>query len=159
MNRSLCLVMLILLGGTLVVTGCGGGGTVPTVPVSGTVTYQGQPVVGAQVAFVAEGAPRAATGRTDEQGSYQLTTFRENDGAVVGNHTVTISMPDERFSGEEMDASDPGEAYGAAMTAAAGGPQAGMRGGIPARYGDPRGSGLTAEVTADGPHEINFQLQ
>lgn len=159
MNRSACWTMLALLFGSLMVMGCGERSPMPTVPVSGTVTYDGQPVAGAEVVFMTEGAPRAAGGRTDAQGMYRLMTFKENDGAIVGTHTVTISKSEEDLSG--MDAASPDADYGAAMAAvASGGPSTtGMRGGIPAKYGDPKTSDLTAVVTDDGPKVIDFELE
>jgi hypothetical protein len=37
-----------------------------------------------------QGAPRAAVGKTDAAGNFQLTTFETNDGAVPGMHEVTV---------------------------------------------------------------------
>jgi hypothetical protein len=58
--------------------------------VRGTVTYRGKPLAGASVTFMAQGAPRAAVGKTDEAGNFQLTTFEPGDGAVPGTHSVTV---------------------------------------------------------------------
>jgi hypothetical protein len=70
--------------------GCNQSAAPPTYPVRGTVTYQGKPLTGAAVAFMADGASRVATGKTDDTGSFQLTTFQENDGAVPGSHVITV---------------------------------------------------------------------
>jgi hypothetical protein len=65
-------------------------------PVHGTVTLDGQPLSGANVMF----APRArgdevnagkpAFGQLQPDGSYVLGTYDDEDGAVVGEHSVTI---------------------------------------------------------------------
>jgi hypothetical protein len=39
---------------------------------------------------MATGAPRVASGKTDEQGNFQLTTFEPNDGAIAGMNQVTV---------------------------------------------------------------------
>jgi hypothetical protein len=69
--------------------GCGSGHP-PTTHVTGTVTYRGKPVDAANVMFQCKtGRPAETT--TDSAGHFTLTTFREGDGAVVGDHTVVIS--------------------------------------------------------------------
>jgi hypothetical protein len=85
MKRSVfCLVSLALL----VVAGCGGPGPVP---VSGTVTYQGQPLADVNVTFLGpEGL--VATGTTDAQGQFsKLDSNRGGEGAVPGEYRVTIT--------------------------------------------------------------------
>ncbi|MCX7411795.1 MAG: carboxypeptidase-like regulatory domain-containing protein [Planctomycetales bacterium] len=76
----------------LFVAGCGGEVVKhpPLGKVKGTVTYKGTPVSGAVVSFMMERAPRGATGTTDANGNYKLTTFDTNDGAFVGTHKVTV---------------------------------------------------------------------
>jgi predicted small lipoprotein YifL len=140
-----------------VITGCGP--TNPaTVPVSGVVTYQGEPVVGAQVSFMAEGAARAASGQTDAQGKFQLSTYGTNDGAVVGSHTVTIAKAtDESIGGAGMSPDDPDGGYAAAMAQAS--QQATTKSALPEKYGNPKESGLTAAVTQAGPNDFTFALE
>ncbi len=59
---------------------------------SGTVTFDGKPVDGATVTFIpTEGKIQPATGRTDAQGKYSLTTFRSGDGAQPGAYQVTVT--------------------------------------------------------------------
>jgi hypothetical protein len=67
--------------------GCGGPATVP---VTGTVTLDGEPVDGASVMFVAEGEGRPASGTTDGSGNFTLTTFTGGDGALPGSYKVTV---------------------------------------------------------------------
>lgn len=88
---------------TVSILGCGESVETPdTFPVSGAVTYNGDPVVGARVAFQAEGAPRVAEGVTNAEGKFQLTTFELNDGAVPGEHKITVT----KVEGESQPAGD-----------------------------------------------------
>jgi hypothetical protein len=157
---------LLLLVCAALVWGCGGSDRPDTVPVSGKVTYQGNPVQGAQVVFRAkEGGARNASGMTDPQGEYELTTFDTGDGAALGTHVVTITKAaSSTGGGETMDAQDPSAAYHDAMAAAAKGmpaqgPAVGAEGGIPAKYADPAKSGLERTVTKEGPNEFDFELE
>ena len=66
-------------------------------PVHGTVTIDGRPVSQAKVMFApVENAENAvnpgkpAFGLLREDGSYKLTTYENDDGAVVGKHWVTL---------------------------------------------------------------------
>src|SRR5207253_6972041 len=54
---------------------CQRGGVSGTVPVSGKVTYKGQPVAQATVTFIGEGEARTAVAITDARGVYQLKTL------------------------------------------------------------------------------------
>ena len=72
----------------LLSAGCGGA---RPVPVQGVVTFDGSPLADAAVRFISqEPGGRDATGFTDEQGAFQLTTFRQNDGALPGLYKVTV---------------------------------------------------------------------
>lgn len=93
-----------LLGiGTLLGAGCGGGSDDPTTAaVSGKVTRGGQPVSGGTVMFSprasadkkAPGKPAASVVGTD--GTFTLTTYAKNDGAVIGKHQVTYTPAPDR---------------------------------------------------------------
>ena len=78
-------------------SGCGGE---KVVPVSGTVTHNGQPVPGLVVSFVPQAVTEAgvSTGGTDDNGKYELTVHKTGSkGAVVGTHKVWVSRPREPF--------------------------------------------------------------
>lgn len=77
-----------LLGGLLfLLAGCGGQ---RFGDVTGKVTLDGEPLVGATVEFSpAGGSP--AYGVTDEQGRYKLLFSSEQGGAPVGEHRVRIT--------------------------------------------------------------------
>ena len=88
----------------LAVPGCGQGGRSADqpalVPVSGTVTLDGEPAPGVGVMFFPVGATRGATcyANTDQAGRYELLAGgAEQKGAPVGEYKVTCSkyvMPD-----------------------------------------------------------------
>jgi hypothetical protein len=70
-------------------------------PVKGRVMFNGKPVKEAQVTFAP--APRtagdkepgkAATGFTNNDGVFVLSTYKAYDGALIGMHHVTISLDD-----------------------------------------------------------------
>tara|TARA_R110002095_G_scaffold1315_1_gene6971 strand:- start:418 stop:843 length:426 start_codon:yes stop_codon:yes gene_type:complete len=117
-----------------------------TFPVTGTVTSDGQPLQEATVVFRSTGAePRTAIGRTDARGNFVLRTFEDGDGAVRGQQKVSITKTEtEKIpAGINLDEVD----FQPKVTSL-----------IPKKYGSPETSGLTAEVTADGPNEFTFKL-
>lgn len=64
--------------------------------VTGVVTRGGQPVAGVTVLFQPVAGGRASAGVTDSTGRYTLRFTEVADGAMVGDHTVTLSVdPDE----------------------------------------------------------------
>ena len=72
-----------------VITGCSKSGLVQ---VEGIVVLDNQPVPEATVLFIPEGGTgQPAQGMTDENGKFQLTTFKENDGALPGDYKVTVT--------------------------------------------------------------------
>jgi hypothetical protein len=89
--RRLRIVLLLL---SAVVAGCGEGGP-QIAPVSGRVTLDGRPLASADVSFQPDEAQRASAGRTDADGRYQLMYKRGEPGALVGEHTVRISVSRE----------------------------------------------------------------
>src|SRR5690349_2430461 len=64
--RASCLAAAILLAG------CGGA---RTSPVEGRVLVDGKPVAGASIQFVPQGKGRDATGETDKDGQFVMSTF------------------------------------------------------------------------------------
>jgi hypothetical protein len=83
----------------LVLAGCGGGGP-KIVPVSGTVTIDGQPLTYGHVQVIPTGW-RPASGRLDGNGRFTLTTTVANDGCAVGTHPVAI-LAGESLTPETM---------------------------------------------------------
>jgi hypothetical protein len=110
LSRSV--LVLSAITGTLLAAlpGCGGG-EFKTAPVTGKVTYQGQPVTAGSLTFapVASGekalAGRPGTGAVKSDGTYTLSTHKEGDGAVVGPHRVSYSPPPAENKTIEVDGS------------------------------------------------------
>lgn len=106
---------------------------VPTFPVSGTIMDGKKPLVNATVVFHPVsglgGDAVRPRGRTDEQGQFTLTTYDGNDGAPVGEYTITV------------------EQY------LAGRPDEGPRNRLPAKYAKHETSGLRATIQA-APNEL-----
>lgn len=81
-------IVLLVVGAA---AGCNGEtGHDKTAPVSGRVTYAGEPVPQGQIMFYPADGRRMAIGVIDASGNYELTTFDPQDGAVLGKHTVVV---------------------------------------------------------------------
>ncbi len=81
----------------VLIAGCGKGGQ-QVAPVHGIVTLDGRPLFNADVRFQPEDSPRPSVGRTDKEGRYELMYKRGEPGAVVGKHTVEITVSHELVS-------------------------------------------------------------
>jgi len=117
-----------------------------TFPAAGIVTFDGKPLPEATVVFQSTGGePQAAVGRTDENGEFQLRTFTDGDGAIAGEHKVTVvcSRTEGPPDGANLD-----EANVVIQEVSL----------IPERYADPAKSGLTASVTPGQENKFTFHL-
>jgi hypothetical protein len=88
--NSLVLASLVLL----TCWGCGSdngqfAGT--TIPVKGKVSFKGKPLSGGEIVFEPDSAGREAHGEIKSDGSFELTTFKQGDGAVPGTHRVAVT--------------------------------------------------------------------
>jgi hypothetical protein len=136
------LALGIVVGVSTGFAGCGGGPSdaPETVAAKGTVTVDGTPMGKLSVAFIPANG-KLATGETDDQGNFTLTTNQPGDGAVVGRYSVAISRI------EEPTEAMPGmEGYKKPEPP----PFANM-------YTDAKTSGLTATVDKD-PSKNNFKF-
>lgn len=68
------------------------------VPVTGTVTLDGQPLAGAQVSFEGEDK-RTAIGTTDSAGHYRLMYDSEKAGTTPGQKIVRITQANVEVEG------------------------------------------------------------
>ncbi len=150
-QRFFSVGLLVML---LVPFGCSS--QISVVPVTGTVEYNGEPVVGAAVTFVPEEG-KSASGITDSSGKFTLTTNEDGDGAIPGNHTVTVlalaaPMPsdDEEGSVEVNEVMEPMEDDDGEITESTV---------IPQKYADPSTSGLTATIEPSGDNDIKLTLE
>jgi hypothetical protein len=110
-SLSACLALILVIA--TAIAGCSRT-NYELAPVDGTVTIDGRPLTNARIMFapVAKGgaieAGKPAVGRLGADGSFTLTTYRDNDGAVVGEHWVTIirTAPNPEGGGKNI-AGDP----------------------------------------------------
>ena len=73
----------------LITAGCNDSGLVQ---IEGLVTLDGEPLQSATVTFMrSDGKGRPAAGVTNEEGFFELSSFRQNDGLPPGEYGVTIS--------------------------------------------------------------------
>ena len=149
MKRLRVGAMVAMVGVGSMLVGCNPrpAGRPATAPVTGVVRFDGEAVAGATVSFQADGGGRSATGITDAQGRYQLSTFARGDGAVPGSYKVIVmkySMPDDTSGGQGEYVPPQGPAP----------PPKHL---LPEKYAAAKTSGLDATV-ADGPNTLDFDL-
>jgi len=96
--RNFSLIAVALSATVLIaITGCGGG---DFAPVSGTVTYDGEPVAKLRLVFSPKpiGENYAvgpySQGVTDENGKFSLITRYKDTGAFIGAHQVAFEYSD-----------------------------------------------------------------
>ncbi|MEK6257568.1 MAG: carboxypeptidase-like regulatory domain-containing protein [Planctomycetota bacterium] len=151
--------MIALLIGLSMFLGCGGQPAGPkTAKVTGVVTYKAQPVIGATVTFTAPKAPRTGVGVTNDKGAFTIGTFGADDGAVLGDHVVTVAK--RPASTEQMKPEDymkkmsggPGDAAKPAI------PGSDIKNELPTKYSTTKESPLKAKVEAGAKNEFQFDL-
>ncbi len=71
-------------------TGCSDKPTV--VAVKGTVTRGGKPLKSLLVTFYPEDGGRSSSGRSDDQGHFELKYDNDTKGATLGNHKVAVAF-------------------------------------------------------------------
>ena len=153
MLRSLC--CLIACWAFLPLTiGCGPSGPAMA-HVSGTILQKGQPLEGATVVFMPKGGGRPSMGVTDTKGEFTLKAFEEGDGAVIGDHVVTVSKYAKSHivpvKNDETGISFRSEAEKRAYYNP---PSL-----LPDRYGNEVQTPFRATVTPDGPNDFTFEIK
>lgn len=91
----------LLLLGTLILTSCNGN-TLGTIPVTGQVKVDGQPVAGVSVMFYpTDTANREVGGRTDASGRFSLTVAgaEVGSGAIPGEYIPTFTWEESVAEG------------------------------------------------------------
>jgi hypothetical protein len=83
MKRTVCLIL------ALAALGCGRSATSP---VAGVVLLDGKPMADVAVLFVPQsGSGHDATGQTDQNGEFTMSTFKAGDGVIPGEYKVVLS--------------------------------------------------------------------
>jgi hypothetical protein len=111
------------------------------VPVTGKVVYNGQPLEFGSITFQPpSGQP--AQGNIQSDGTFTLSTYRLNDGAVVAKHKVRLACYESQKPGAPKA---PGEQTLGKLL-------------IPEKYTFYDQSGFTADVTEDRKEPFVFEL-
>jgi hypothetical protein len=129
-------------------------------PVSGTVTYNGNPLEKGEISFVSEDlkANLGASGQITN-GSYALSTGGDADGAQAGKYKVTITAKEDFLAKAKADfqkesKQNTSNYIPSQFVAKA---EAEAKSLIPRGYGDARTTNLTAEVKTQS-NTIKFEL-
>ena len=110
----------------------------PVFKTTGSVTWNGEPAAGALVTLQSQSHNLAASGKTDAKGQFTLTTWRPDDGAVAGDHAVSIEnvvIPGYTSDGLPIEINV-----------------------MPQTYQDPKTSGLNATIKPTGPNVLLFEV-
>jgi hypothetical protein len=141
--RSAWALVLLVIGGGLVLTGAGCGGS-QLVKVRGVVKLDGKPLDGAGVQFLPIGGHgQQATGVTESDGSFHVDTHAPDDGARPGEYKVVISK--YQVDPAMQQKVDPQKMYAAAAKIA-GKPKQYL---VPAIYRSPENTPLKWKVPDD----------
>jgi hypothetical protein len=90
-HRDRGLVAICVFAAWLAIAGCAKPGRAATAKAAGMLSAGGAPLAGVNVTFT-PAAGRSASGTTDSEGKFELSTFARGDGAVPGKHRVTLSL-------------------------------------------------------------------
>jgi hypothetical protein len=110
----------------------------PVFKTTGRVIWNGEPAAGALVTLQSQSHNLAASGKTDAKGQFTLTTWRPGDGAVAGDHAVSIEnvvIPGYTPDGLPIEINV-----------------------MPQVYLDPKTSGLNATIKTTGPNVLSFEV-
>ena len=144
--QFLCVVCLVLCAG------CGGSDRAPLGKVSGTVSYQGQPIVSGTIIFEVAGA-RPANGKIVDGQIAEVTTHEPNDGVPIGQAKIAVFATSVGDAGGAATPGDPGTLPSPGQNYM----DAGAQSLIPAKYNDPSTSGLKEEIKK-GENTITLDL-
>ena len=144
--------LVMVLAGVSSLTGCGSGQH-PLGQVTGTVTFEGEPVPEGSIIFEVPGM-RSATGKIVDGKITEVTTFDPNDGAPVGAAKIAVHAFGQGSGEGSAVASHPGDVQPADMSDYMG-VQASL---IPPHYNDPASSGLTFEINS-GENNVTLELK
>ncbi len=112
----------------------------------GTVLLDGQPCPDAVVTFFSDSSSISATGRTNAEGKFQLTTYKDGDGAVEGGHKISVV---KREFVEEKTKYDSANERSVALI---------PKELLPKKYMTPSTSGLTANVATSGANDFKVEI-
>ncbi|MDX1929774.1 MAG: hypothetical protein SFV81_24825 [Pirellulaceae bacterium] len=112
----------------------------------GTVLLDGKPCPEAVVTFFSDTNSVSATGRTNAEGKFQLTTYNDGDGAVEGAHKATVV---KREFVEEKTKYDSANERSVALI---------PKELLPKKYMTPSTSGLSYTVATSGANDFKIEI-
>src|SRR5436190_2155594 len=118
----------------VIFAGCGGAADPGAVAINGTVTLDGKPVDNAAVAFIGKEGARLATAQTNTSGKFTIR-------AALGKNVVTVAKTPSTPAppSDEPQLMPTAGEYQKMVQA--------VKSDVPAKYGDPKTSGLSYDVT------------
>jgi hypothetical protein len=84
--RAAAAITFVVVAAT---AGCRNANELDTAPVSGRVLLNGKPLSTGTVTFVPNRG-RVAKGDIQSDGTFELSTYRSHDGAIVGSHKAAV---------------------------------------------------------------------
>ncbi|WP_425398652.1 hypothetical protein [Aeoliella sp.] len=112
--------------------------------VAGSVMLDGKPLKFGKVMFQHVEGGQPATGEIQPDGSFVLSTFRPEDGAIVGAHRIRVVCYTSQDPARRAAEGPAGDALGELL--------------IPESYSSLGASGLSAEVPPEGLSEFKIDL-
>lgn len=155
------LFTMLAVPSLIVMASCGGAddGLGQRFPVSGTVTYNGNPLAKGKISFVSDDPQGVGATATIEDGAYTLSTGGQGDGARAGKYKVTVTAKEDATEKAKADfakvnkGTDASYVPGRFLAQA----EAEAKSLIPTGYGDPRTTTLSAEVLPQS-NKFEFKL-
>ena len=137
-------------------SGCGSSGKPKPVAAEGVLTWEdGKPVTQATVVFLPDDPKgKQASGLTGKDGSFTLTTYNQDDGAVPGDYKIIVTKG-LNSAGETPQEKDPTKLMREFYEKSK---QKSAKDGVPDIYGNPKTSPLKWRVEAGGT-KINLKLK
>jgi hypothetical protein len=126
-----------------------------TVPAEGVLLLDGKAVEGAAIVLSPnDPGGFAASAISGSSGRFRLQAFPTKEGAVPGSYRVVVTKNEPSGSGA-WKPEDFGED---AAHAAASPPPSSMKNVLPARFADPKSSGVAVTIPPDGASDLTIDL-
>jgi len=149
-RRTLLIVPLCLV----LASGCLGSKSNAPAKISGAITYNGKPVTGGSISFLPETGP-GYSAVIDDQGTYAITDM------PIGDMTVSIETDSAKAKQQARPYTDGGAGHKQTMSPSQENADTAPKivyVKIPAKYNNPKTSGLSVDVKA-GRQVHNFELK
>lgn len=144
-SRWACYSFWGLLATCLVGCGGGDGNRQKTVPVTGSVTFSGQPVPYGSLLFVPVNPGPSAQANLKKDGTFVVGTYQTSDGMIPGEYRVSING---QMTVPDMNATETPDADAILPNATP----------LPDKFGNEATSGLTATISETGKNTLVFEL-